>query len=427
MCCPNIWARRTYVSENALLPGSANAKYGYEDLQLSIQISQQWIQYKKSLSSNLTLQEKSKSDSDWLVSKLESLGLESYSHSFLLPFSSSLPHQEDQTNILSHNVYSVVRAPKSVGTESIVIYTRFNREKDEKMNKNDRTNIGLGLSISIQKYFASHAQKWMAKDIILVLSDESLNAELGLKKWVEDYLGVDNSEEKNEEKRSLATRHGAIQAAIVLDIEPASTLAGFSVSMVGFNGQLPNLDLFNSFVSVCNHEGFYEEEIELTDIPTSARPYFTILVDKISELWMELAPKELKDLVKNPTKEVFGLFGFMLNQAIGVPTGDHGVFNSYRIDSMTVHNVPNGLYNRRHNQLVTGRILEGTVRTLNNLLEKLHQSFYYYLLPSSSRYLAIGDYMIPLGLILAGSTLKVALVLISLKHDKHSAYSSTLR
>jgi hypothetical protein len=54
------------------------------------------------------------------------------------------------------------------------------------------------------------------------------------------------------------------------------------------------------------------------------------------------------------------------------------------------------------------RLIESTVRSLNNLIERFHQSFYYYLLvtaPSAGRstsFLSIGYYMIPFGAILLG-------------------------
>lgn len=40
-------------------------------------------------------------------------------------------------------------------------------------------------------------------------------------------------------------------------------------------------------------------------------------------------------------------------------------------------------------------------RSFNNLLEKFHQSFFLYILPVQNRYISIGMYMPPLGLILA--------------------------
>lgn len=37
-----------------------------------------------------------------------------------------------------------------------------------------------------------------------------------------------------------------------------------------------------------------------------------------------------------------------------------------------------------------GRIVESIVRSLNNLLERFHQSYFFYLLPSTDRYISIG-------------------------------------
>lgn len=40
------------------------------------------------------------------------------------------------------------------------------------------------------------------------------------------------------------------------------------------------------------------------------------------------------------------------------------------------------------------------MRSVNNLLEKFHQSFFLYLLSSPSKFVSVGLYMIPLGLLL---------------------------
>lgn len=46
------------------------------------------------------------------------------------------------------------------------------------------------------------------------------------------------------------------------------------------------------------------------------------------------------------------------------------------------------------------RLVEGVMRSVNNLLEKFHQSFFLYLLCSPSKFVSVGLYMIPLGLLL---------------------------
>lgn len=37
-----------------------------------------------------------------------------------------------------------------------------------------------------------------------------------------------------------------------------------------------------------------------------------------------------------------------------------------------------------------GRVLEGVLRSLNNLLERFHQSYFFYFLPSNDRFIPIG-------------------------------------
>lgn len=50
------------------------------------------------------------------------------------------------------------------------------------------------------------------------------------------------------------------------------------------------------------------------------------------------------------------------------------------------------------------KIVEGISRSLNNLLERFHQSFFFYIIISSDRFVSIGDYMPSIGL-MAGSLL----------------------
>lgn len=60
-----------------------------------------------------------------------------------------------------------------------------------------------------------------------------------------------------------------------------------------------------------------------------------------------------------------------------------------------------------------GRVIEGIFRSLNNLLEQFHQSFFFYLLPESHRYVSIGMYMPPFGCLLLGPAI-MAIVLWTL-------------
>jgi len=47
------------------------------------------------------------------------------------------------------------------------------------------------------------------------------------------------------------------------------------------------------------------------------------------------------------------------------------------------------------------RLIEGVIRSINNLLEKFHQSFFLYLLTSPGKFVSVGIYMIPFTLLVA--------------------------
>lgn len=62
------------------------------------------------------------------------------------------------------------------------------------------------------------------------------------------------------------------------------------------------------------------------------------------------------------------------------------------------------------------KIVEGISRSLNNLLERFHQSFFFYVLVSSDRFISIGDYMPSIGL-MAGSLLIKSFLLWLISND----------
>ncbi len=101
----------------------------------------------------------------------------------------------------------------------------------------------------------------------------------------------------------------------------------------------------------------------------------------------------------------------MKAQGAGRPTGIHGVFGSYGIEALTLEAYQPGPRRTRDYHIgleAMGRILEGTLRSLNNLLERFHQSFFFYVLPSAHRYISIGSYMPAVGLMVAALLLKVS-------------------
>ena len=100
---------------------------------------------------------------------------------------------------------------------------------------------------------------------------------------------------------------------------------------------------------------------------------------------------------------LFYLASMMISQAKTKPTGAHGIFHEYAIQAITLKGIGKNFGNKRNDYLsvpyyVVGRVVEGIFRSLNNLLERFNRSYWFYLLPSTRRYISIGYYMIPFGL-----------------------------
>ncbi|GKD29714.1 glycosylphosphatidylinositol anchor attachment 1 protein, partial [Tanacetum coccineum] len=91
--------------------------------------------------------------------------------------------------------------------------------------------------------------------------------------------------------------------------------------------------------------------------------------------------------------------------ALGVPTGSHGAFRDYQVDAITLEISPKLSRNTKGRQTEFlfrgGRLIEGVIRSVNNLLEKFHQSFFLYLLTSSNKFISVGVYMIAFLLLVA--------------------------
>lgn len=91
---------------------------------------------------------------------------------------------------------------------------------------------------------------------------------------------------------------------------------------------------------------------------------------------------------------------------MGTPTGEHAIFNKYHIDvvtlslEMTQASAEKVVASQQDGMQMFYfmRAVEMTLRCLNNIIEHLHQSFYYYMLAAPDCYVSIGLYMIPFGL-----------------------------
>ena len=247
----------------------------------------------------------------------------------------------------------------------------------------------------------------------------------------------------------LESRSGSIQAAINLEL-PGDSVHRFNIKLEGLNGQLPNLDLVNTVSRLCRREGIP---------PTLHKRVWIYLVSRFSSKnpWISGAGHLLFDLSflqANPSnsesyegfqQNLRTMLATMWDQAPGFPTGNHGLFHRYHIEAVTLQ----GYRLKTSSKMAAGfpemgrycfsaftfkillkcwkiistefcdayeklinyekfRVVEGIFRSLNNLLERFHQSFFFYLLPATDRYVSIGLYMPPFGLLALPVVIKIS-------------------
>lgn len=145
----------------------------------------------------------------------------------------------------------------------------------------------------------------------------------------------------------------------------------------GANGQLPNLDLINSVINIAGGQMGVHSYIQGMRHHTGSYKH------------------RLRTLLRG-----------MFSQSLGNAAGPHSSFIPYHVDAVTLQPSGRGL----HDEMAMGRIAEGTFRSLNNLLEHLHQSFFFYLLVQRDRFVSIGTYL-PSAMLLAANFTIMAIFL----------------
>uniref|UniRef100_A0A6B2L0X5 Uncharacterized protein n=1 Tax=Arcella intermedia TaxID=1963864 RepID=A0A6B2L0X5_9EUKA len=348
----------TYVSENALGIGGFNFYFSEPELKSGIQFTNQYINKQNTLK-EATKERWMQETTEWLQEKLVEMGFEAYGYSF--------GYNESRCWV----VYATVRAPRSDSSGAFLIGAQYeeiyssNREKDVS---------AVGLAVSLMGFLRS--KNWLSRDYHFVFTPAHLR-DVGMNSWLEGYHS--NCKDMEDFVR------GPIWTGINVQLElpTMSSFSGIYVNPEGAFGQLPNLDVLNTVFRVAYYEN-------VKDIGLNS-------------------PEQLPKFFDNFPTEMKTLLNFMKNQAFGTCYGNHAMFAIYGIDGFTMTAKSGPLLNIWK----FGRIIEGSTRSFNSILEHLHQSFYFYLLPAPFKYVSIGNYMISLGLMLLGPFLYSTFVLFN--------------
>jgi len=355
----NEYSRQTYISENALLPGQVHTYFGGSEQNV-------FRAYKQELGYVLSphvvyVDGVPQSDAPVYAPEAERNARiqELFKNAGLKTARQRYTYTSSGQNYSGENVYAVLNAPRGDGTEAIVLSAAI-RHTDDAINLK-----GLTLLISLARYF----KRWSlwSKDIIFLVTPDSI---AGPQAWIDAY----HSTHDPRTVQDLTLKSGALQGAVCIDYPFEHSFEAFHISYDGVNGQLPNLDLFNTAVSIASGQMGVGNSIQFQHLYTQHNT-------------QHLYKSRLSTLVRG-----------MASQALGHATGPHSVFMPYHIDAITLSAVGTGW----QDEMAFGRTVESICRSLNNLLEKLHQSFFFYLLMQSNRFVSIGTYL-PSAMAIAGS------------------------
>jgi glycosylphosphatidylinositol transamidase len=366
--------RRSFVDENALMVGLVRREF--RDSQSISDFAEELADFRDDQEGLMV----------WLEASFSRIGLEVYSQNY----SAVLPAVAgpQAASVSGRNVYGVLRAGRASSAESLV----FSAPSGEAANTH-----GLAVMLSLAKYFKS--KNYWAKDIIFLVTT---GGEIGVQAWINSYMG---DAVKGINAGPLPGRSGAIQAVINLEIDsPKIEYAGLLIE--GVNGILPNLDLVHVLTHLSEMEGIPSAlHMGWEGIRSHGRYSNADFSDSAHKLYT--------------------VASLMAHQAPGLPLAGHAPFLRHRIDSVTVRGMGSGPTAKP--LLNLARALEGSFRSLNNLLERLHHSEFFYYAPSRGRFISIGLFMPPLGLLLAPLMLEISfsIIVYSGEHLNTCSYLST--
>ncbi|KAJ5898775.1 Gaa1-like protein [Penicillium taxi] len=347
----NEYSRQTYISENALLPGQVHAYFTGSEQNI-------FRGYKKELEGLLnespeTEIELTPSIFDKIHSILQVAGLKVATQKYQYT-SAGITHQGE-------NIYGIIHAPRGDATEAIVLVAAW-KTADDELNLN-----GVTLALTLARYF----KRWSlwSKDIIFLFPSDSKS---GTQAWIDAYHDLHPAS-----VQPLPLKSGALQGALVIEYPFDHRFQTLHIVYDGVNGQLPNLDLFNTAVAIAGGQMGFGANLQ--------------------EMWEhdDSYKSRLKTMLRGMTK-----------QGLGHATGAHSSFMPYHIDAITLQPKGEGW----EDEMALGRTIESLCRSLNNLLEHLHQSFFFYLLMQSNRFVSIGTYL-PSAMLIAGNFTIMAIAL----------------
>ncbi|CBQ71473.1 related to Alpha-1,3-mannosyltransferase [Sporisorium reilianum SRZ2] len=378
-------SKGTYVDENALQPGQARVYWDYFDVTYADMLSE-----KVNLWSGATSAERA----DFVYSELQSYGLEVNRQDYRYDDAGSKGHE---AALSGTNVYARSATPRIDGREAVVLTaswrSRWQGENDPfapadnltaaNIDARGRINVrGIASILALARYLSTQAH--LSKDLIFVISDGHLE---GIHAWSSAYFG---SMPKGLHADPVSAGGSQVWNAISIDY-PSDSFSSLEVQYEGFDGQLPNMDVVNTIVRIA--------ESVAGGMPVEfghklAKSRLKEPVQRLAERYGVRLRADVEYELGNYENGVCAALRQVGFGVTGRASGPHGFFQRHHVDAITLYAVPaTGPYGFFH----MGRLIESFVRSMSNLLERLHHSQFFYLLLNPRRFVPIGTaILIPL-------------------------------
>uniref|UniRef100_A0A915E5M9 Glycosylphosphatidylinositol anchor attachment 1 protein n=1 Tax=Ditylenchus dipsaci TaxID=166011 RepID=A0A915E5M9_9BILA len=326
----------TRISENALLPGLVEEQF-----------KDSWLvqHYTKQLTRHSNSRRELR---EYVVAELKRQQIEVYTRNTKKTNSTGAGAGE--------NIYGIVRAFRAAPAESILLVCRLGESHINSM----------AIALTLASY--AKQQIYWARDVIFLFVD---GEKLATEAWMAAYHG---HEHKFFDMDELQARGGFFIGAIVLDLVGTS-YSHINIQYGMINGRLPNLDLVNLLVLLVEKFGVSPSVYNAVHHPTRVRHHY-----------------DYRTALLTFSRSIF-------YESFIEYEGLHSVIGGYGVNAVTLQARQSSPGKGKPFVEIT-RIAEGGLRSLNNILEKFHQSYFLYILTHPHRFISVAYYMPIIGLLI---------------------------
>lgn len=441
--------RQTYISENSLQPLSAGISFSSIDMDWVMNFDRKYTRARALLGSCRDRTSRRESIALWIQASMLAFGTGTgrtvgrTTDSFLFRASGG-----------AINVVGLWHtSPRRARRESIVVAVPYLGEcspgavvsnRHARLTSAALSSISLGMGVVrlLQK------QRWLSKDIVLfVVDNRAIDVNDHLKRagriavhdWLIGYHAFRfyRREGKSpQDSTNAACFHaGIIRSAIIVDTDENSVggcvgdraIAGLSIA--GTRGRLPNLDLLNVATHVAGHPRAgstkYGSSVVLKDGRLGGSRWAvgvfhrlrtvihnTHIAGRVNLRGWRPYKQNVASLMKFAAAIMYESprlhthFLDFNSDALRLSSflWEDGAFRAGKINP--IRKVESNQLGElvvipqwRTHYLRIAKMIEGTIRSLSNLDEQLHQSFFLYILPSTGRMVTIGEYAPSLALL----------------------------